>query len=209
VVRYDSPTLHALTLNQLSDVNSIAPGVLDGKTANAWFAAALKLFQIESVKAPTIADLDKPWFVWWHYDYDMPNLKAVVWKYERSPVSNDVFPPLNSMGQIDIALTPTDLTNGNKQIELPQGATFEYIVTRSGGAINQLTFAAGTFSGASSYYMDAAKTVLSTGARSHSFASTQVAAGLGIIADAPSNAKFVRYEFQYVSGGKLTYDFAI
>jgi hypothetical protein len=136
-------------------------------------------------------------------------LKATVWVWKRSPVSNDLFPPLNPVGQIDVVLAPSDLPNGNKRLELPQGATFDYAVTRAAGTINQFSFAANTFSGASSYYLDASKNVLSTGARGHSFAPTQTAAGLGISVAAPSNAAFVRYEFQYVAGGKLTFDYGI
>jgi hypothetical protein len=165
--------------------------------------------QVEATRAPTIADLDAVWSEWWFYDWDMPNARATVWVWRRSPVSNDLFPPLNPIGQINLVLTPVDLPNGNKQIEMPQGATFEYTVTRTGGSINQFTFVAGTFSGASSYYMDAAKNPLRTGATGNTFTSTQTTAGLGISVNAPSNAVFVRYEFQYVAGGSLIYDFAI
>lgn len=91
---------------------------------------------------------------------------------------------------------------------MPQEAVFECQVRRT-PADNSITFPAGTFSDINSYYLDAAKVALNVGIRAQTVNATQTAMRLGIIVAALSNAAFVRYEFQYVLGGVLRYDFAI
>jgi hypothetical protein len=158
-------------------------------------------------RPPTIADLDTPWDIWWHYEWDMSNLKAIVWKYERSPIENDIFKS-HSAWEVPVDLTPTLLENGYKRTSLPQGNLFDFMVTRD-STLNQAQFPAGVLSGISSSYLDVNKNALSTGARGHIVSATDTAAGLGILVAAPPEAKFTRYVFQYITGGALTYDFAI
>jgi hypothetical protein len=160
---------------------------------------------VESAKAPTVADLDTPWSIWWHYDYDMPNAKATVWQYDRSPVSNDVFKS-HEPWEIEVILTPVLKSPGVFDLALPQGATFGYTVSRL-GQLNQASFPAGVFSSIVLNYLDAAKVAIANAGQT-TISPNLTAAGLGTV-DAPANARFLRVIFTYIIGGSLSYDIAI
>jgi hypothetical protein len=160
---------------------------------------------VESAKAPTVADLDTPWSIWWHYDYDMANAKATVWRYERSPVSNDVFKS-HASWEIAVILTPVLKSPGVFDLALPQGATFGYTVSRL-GQLNQASFPAGVFSSIVLNYLDVAKVAIANAGQT-TISPTLTAAGLGTV-DAPANARFLRVIFTYIIGGSLSYDIAI
>lgn len=160
---------------------------------------------VEASVAPTITDLDKPWSVWFHYAWDMPNQKATVWEYKRSPISNDILPnPI----PWEISLSFTPVARGTAlRVDLPQQIKFEYTPSRTGQS-NFAEFPAGVLSSISYQYIDANNAAITQGARGHTVSSTATAAGLGI-ADVPANARSVRITFVYISGGALVYNYAL
>lgn len=160
---------------------------------------------VESSVAPTVADLGTPWSTWFHYIWDMANRKATVWEYKRTPISDDILPPLTAW-EISLSFTPVDKGTALR-LELPQAVAFEYTPSRSQSS-NFAEFPAGVLSGIAYQYMDENNAPISKGSAGHIVSPTDTAAGLGII-DAPANARSVQIIFSYINGGHLTYDYPI
>lgn len=181
------------------------------RTASGWAekrpdgTTAQFCLSVESSVAPTVADLSTPWSNWFHYQWDMPNRKATVWEYKRTPVSDDILPnPI----PWEISLVFTPVARGTAlRVGLPQGTTFEYTPSRT-GQLNQASFPAGVLSAISYQYMDANNAPISQGARAHQVSPTATGAGLGII-DAPANATSIQVVFGYINGGGLTYNYIL
>lgn len=200
----------AYPISALPD-NPTSGFVFPWRTENGWIekrsngTTAQFCLSVESSVAPTVTDLSTPWSTWFHYIWDMPNRKATIWEYKRTPVSDDILPPLTAW---EITLSFTPVARGTAlRLDLPQATKFEYTPSRTGQS-NFAEFPPGVLSGISYQYMDANNAPISQGAVGHIVSPTATAAGLGIV-DAPANARSVRITFAYINGGNLTYNYTL